>query len=161
MTTKMNQAARVELANAVRRRSQASRGKDKRRILEEFIAATGYHVKSAIRVLNSSRVSTVHRTRNRPSIYDEATRGALVVLWEASDRLCGKRLRALLPLLLPALERNGHLRLDETIRKQLQAMSAATMDRMPRDARNATKPTKRRRSESSPRRRIDLRTFAD
>lgn len=136
-------------------------GKDKRRILEEFIAATGYHVKSAIRVLNGSPVSAVHRIRNRPSIYDEATRGALVVLWEASDRLCGKRLHALLPLLLPALERNGHLRLDETIRKQLQAMSAATMDRMLREARNATRPTKRRRSEPSARRRIALRTFAD
>lgn len=26
----------------------------------------------------------------------------------ASDRVCGKRLRALLPILLPALERNGY-----------------------------------------------------
>jgi hypothetical protein len=36
-------------------------------------------------------------------------RAALIVLWEASDRVCGKRLRALLPILLPALERNGVL----------------------------------------------------
>ncbi len=42
---------------------------------------------------------------------DEAARGALIVLWEASDRVCGKRLKALLPTLLPALERNGHLKL--------------------------------------------------
>jgi len=53
--------------------------------------------------------------RQRPSLYDEAVGGALIVLWEASDRVCGKRLKALLPILLPALERNGHLKLDEQI----------------------------------------------
>jgi hypothetical protein len=50
------------------------------------------------------------------------------VLWEASDRVCGKRLRALVPILLPALERNGHLRLDEAIRSKVLAMSAATIN---------------------------------
>ena len=35
----------------------------------------------------------------------------LVPLWEASDRFCGKRLQALLPLLLESLERHGHLAL--------------------------------------------------
>jgi hypothetical protein len=29
-------------------------------------------------------------------VYDEAVREALGVLWEASDRICGKRLKALL-----------------------------------------------------------------
>ncbi|MER8460168.1 hypothetical protein NKH24_29585 [Mesorhizobium sp. M1300] len=53
MTTKMTHAMRMELANAVRDRYAAATTKDKRRILEEFIAATGYHEKSAIRVLNS------------------------------------------------------------------------------------------------------------
>jgi hypothetical protein len=41
---------------------------------------------------------------------------ALVPLWEASDRLCGKRLQALLPLLLETLERHGHLVLDLEVR---------------------------------------------
>ncbi|MER8899990.1 hypothetical protein [Mesorhizobium sp. M0676] len=53
MTTKMTHAVRMELATAVRDRYAAATTKDKRRILEEFIAATGYHEKSAIRVLNS------------------------------------------------------------------------------------------------------------
>jgi hypothetical protein len=49
----MTHAARVELANAIRDRYVAAAVKDKRRILEEFIAATGYHEKSAIRALNA------------------------------------------------------------------------------------------------------------
>ena len=44
--------------------------------------------------------------------------------------MCGKRLKALLPILLPALERNGHLKLDEQIRSKILAMSAATVDRL-------------------------------
>ena len=94
------------------------------------MAATGYHEKSAIRVLNSVPGATGRQTRQRASLYDEAVRAALIVLWEASDRVCGKRLRALLPILLPALERNGHLRLEEEIRAKVLAMSASTIDRL-------------------------------
>ncbi|MER9902735.1 hypothetical protein [Mesorhizobium sp. M0130] len=43
MKTKMTHAMRMELANAVRDRYAAAANKNKRRILEEFIAATGYH----------------------------------------------------------------------------------------------------------------------
>ena len=53
MKTKMTHAMRMELANAIRGRYAAAASKDKRRILEEFIAATGYHDKSAIRILNN------------------------------------------------------------------------------------------------------------
>ena len=43
----------------------------------------------------------------------------MIVLWEAADRVCGKRLKALFPILVPALERNGHLVLDTVIRPKL------------------------------------------
>ena len=99
MTTKMTHAMRVELANAIRDRYVAAANKDKRRILEEFVAATGYHEKSAIRVLNTPSQPTRRQSLQRPAIYDEAARAALIVLWEASDRVCGKRLKALLPIL--------------------------------------------------------------
>lgn len=102
MDTKMTHAARAELANAIRRRYRSATGKQKRKILDEFVATTGYHEKSAIRARNSHPATKGSSRRNRPSICDEAARAALTVLWEASDRVCGKRLRALLPILLPA-----------------------------------------------------------
>jgi hypothetical protein len=52
------------------------------------------------------------------------------VLWEASERLCSKRLRPLIPVLLPALERHGRLGLDDTLRSKLLTVSPATMDRL-------------------------------
>ena len=55
---------------------------------------------------------------------------ALVPLWEASDRLFGKRLQALLPLLLETLERHGHLALDLEVREKLLTISSAMTDRL-------------------------------
>src|SRR6516225_3871036 len=160
MDERLTSAARAELADAIRPRYAAATTKEKRQILEGFIAATGYHKKSAIRVLNSLPTPRA-RTRRRPPLYDEAVRGALIVLWEASDRVCSKRLKALLPILIPALERNGHLELDEQIRSKILSMSAATVDRLLREPRTAGQQRRRKRSEPEPRRRIKMRTFAD
>ena len=135
METEITKEAREELARATRRRYQATANREeKSRMLAEFIATTGYHPKSALRVLNQSDArDEVHR-RKRPRLYDEAAREALIVLWEASDRVCGKRLEPLLRTLLPAIERHGHLQLDPVIRGKLLAMSAATIDRLLRSA---------------------------
>jgi hypothetical protein len=77
MHTRMTHTARAELANAIRRRYRSASGKQKRKILDEFIATTGYHEKSAIRVLNAEPSIKHPQTRNRPSLYDEAARAAL------------------------------------------------------------------------------------
>jgi Integrase core domain len=161
MNKKMTHATRVELAMAIRGRYRSASGKLKRRILDEFIAATGYHEKYAISVLNSQPGARQPQTRVRTSLYDEAARAALIVLWEASDRVCGKRLKALLPILLPALERHGHLKLDAEIRAKVLSMSAATMDRLLRTPRSAMGHRKGRRVVPEPRRRIKMRTYAD
>lgn len=161
MKRKMTAAVRAELADAIRDRYLAASTREKGRILEEFIAATGYHEKSAIRVLNTPHAPKSRQSRQRSSLYDEAVRSALIVLWEASDRVCGKRLKALLPILVPALERNGHLNLDEQLRPKILSMSAATIDRLLRMPRSVTQTKKPPRTVPEPRRRIRVRTFAD
>jgi hypothetical protein len=62
--------------------------------------------------------------------YSETVRSALVVLWEAADRICGKRLKAILPGLISAMERHGHLMLDPDVRQLLLAANPATIDRL-------------------------------
>ena len=57
MGTKMTHTARTELTNVVRKRYCAATGAEKRKILDEFVAVTGYHQKSAIRVLNAEPVT--------------------------------------------------------------------------------------------------------
>jgi hypothetical protein len=77
-------------------------------------------------------------------------REALIVVWEASDRICGKRLRSLLPILVEAVERHGHLQLTPEVRARLLAMSAATIHRALRDNRRQAGTATRRRSAPSP-----------
>ena len=65
------------------------------------------------------------------------------------------------PILLAAMERNGHLKLDAEIRSKILSMSAATIDRLLRTPRSATRARKPPRVTPEPRRRIKMRTFAD
>src|SRR5207244_2885358 len=95
-------------------------------------------------------------------IYDDAVREALVVVWEASDRICGKRLKCLVPELLDAMERHGHLRLAAEVRARLLSMSAATIDRALREVREQAGGRQRRRAVCSAlRRSVPVRTFSD
>jgi len=156
-------STRRELVLAVGGRYRMAQPDERRRILDEFVAVTGYHRKHAIRVLNGPPAATAPSPpRGRLTLYGEAVRQALVVLWEASGRVCGKRLRALLPVLLPALERHGHLALDAHVRDQVLAVSPATIDRMLSGPR-ASAGGRRRRAKTTPalRRSIPVHTFAD
>ncbi|MGK0171958.1 MAG: hypothetical protein ACI9W2_003692, partial [Gammaproteobacteria bacterium] len=51
------------------------------------------------------------------------------MLWECANRICSKRLVPFLPALIEALERHGHLDLDEALRHLLLTLSAASVDR--------------------------------
>jgi len=157
----MSMTTRQELTEEVTRRYGTASRPDKRRILDEFIALTGYHRKHALRLLNhpeAARPSRQPRTR----LYDEAVHQALIIVWEAADRICGKRLKAILPILVEAMERHGHLQLGAELRARLLGISASTIDRLLMPQRTATSK-RRRRSQNSGllRSQIPVRTFAD
>lgn len=161
MKKKISPSTRDELVRAIAERYRAATHDEKLAILDEFVAVTGYHRKHAIRVLNSVAVAANAR-RPRLQVYDDAVRLALIPLWEASDRVCGKRLKPLLSVLVPSLERHGHLQLDDAVRAKLLNASAATIDRLLAAPKAAT-PGKRRRSGALPtiRRSVPVRTFGD
>ena len=154
---------RRELTEAVRERYGNATRSEKSRILDEFVSLTGLHRKHAVRVLNRAHAASAGASR-QPStgtrVYDDAVAQALGVLWEASDRICGKRLAALLPVLVPALERHGHLSLDPIVREKLLRVSAATIDRLLAPRRNGGR-RRRPTNPASVRKRIPVRTFAD
>ena len=54
MSKKITQQMRRELVEALRSRYSAGSREEKTRILEEFASISGYHRKSAIRILNGS-----------------------------------------------------------------------------------------------------------
>ena len=130
-------------------------------ILDEFAAVSGLHRKHAMRLLRAGQPGRRHGPRPTRRLYNDAVREALIVLWEASDRVCGKRLRSLLPILVEAMERHGHLQLAPEVRAGLLAMSAATIDRALHQAREPGGGRKRRRAPPSAaiRRSVPVRTF--
>ena len=156
-------AARDELVAAIAGRyAQGDRG-ERGRILDEFTAVTGFHRKHAMRLLRVGQVTRRCGPRPHRRVYDDAVREALIVVWEASDRICGKRLRSLMPILVAAMERHGHLQLVPEVRSSLLAMSATTIDRALRDIRRQAGTATRRRSAPSAaiRRSVPVRTFDD
>jgi len=163
MGRRITMATRDEVLQALSvRYVNASRG-EKGRILDEFTAVSGHHRKHAVRLLNRWRSRSEDAPRRGRRVYKQAVREALLAVWEAADRICGKRLRAVLPTFVDSLEHHGHLGLDDELRAQLLAMSASTMDRLLAPAREATAGKRRRRrsTDSSVKRRIPVRTFAD
>jgi hypothetical protein len=101
--------------------------------------------------------------RERKRHYGVTIKDALTALWESSDRVCGKRLVAMIPILLPALKQHGRLHLSEGEQAQLLAVSAATINRMLGDVKVAAAGGRRRRAGfySAIRREVPIRTFND
>jgi integrase-like protein len=151
-----------ELIEAVTARYHTGTRSEKKDILDEFTKVTGFHRKHAIRVLRKIRASPeIPKPPPSSRLYDEAAETALVILWEAADRMCGKRLKEAIPVLVEAMERHGHLKLDAEVRPRLLAMSAATMDRRLQHIREAGKQKRRRSRINTPlRNSIAVRTFA-
>ena len=156
-------ATRDELVVVLRERYARSGRAERGRILDEFSAVTGFHRKHAMRLLGGGQPNKQRGPRPRRRIYDDAVREALIVVWEASDRICGKRLRPLVPIMLEAMERHGHLQLAPEVRTGLLAMSAATMDRALCDIRGQARGRTRRHAAPSAavRRSVPVRTFSD
>jgi hypothetical protein len=151
----------MEYAAAVRGRYLRAGRAEKRGILDEFCKASGYHRKSAIRLLHRARV-TGKKRRGRPREYGSDFVVALKVAWEASLDLCSKRLTSIMKELVAALEHHGELKVSEAVRAQLERVSASTIDRLlapyrrrPRHGLSTT------RSAGSLRTMVPVRTFAD
>jgi hypothetical protein len=162
VTRQISMTTRKELVAALQLRYGSATLDERIRILDEFVALTGYHRKHAIRLLRE-KPGAAKETRERSRLYDEAVRQAITVLWEAADRVCGKRLKALIPKLVDAMERHGHLDLDPLVKTKLLEVSAATIDRMLANARLQIDGQRKRRTgvSSAIRRSIPVRTFAD
>ena len=123
----MTKPARAEYTEAVRRRYVAAEREMKSRILDEYCRTLHCHRQAAIRALG--RTPQPRRRSGRRVQYDRGLVPTLERLWHISDRLCGKLLAAALPTLVPALERHG-LRIAAEHRRQLLALSPATIDRL-------------------------------
>jgi hypothetical protein len=151
--------------------------KEKGRILDEVVQLTGYHrwyAVSQLRLQGSRGRGAAHARvmaagviqkapRVRARIYTELVKQKLRTIWAILDGICGKRLVAILPEIIAALEKHREIALDADTRKKLLSISAASIDRLLAPERQ--KIALRGRSGTKPgtllKHQIAVRTFAD
>lgn len=155
--------SRRELLAVLRPRYRRASKAEKGQILNEFVAATGYHRKYAIHLLRHGPPPVPRRPRRRRSTYGPAVVRLLTQLWELSSHLCAQRLQPFLPTLLEALERAGELTLAPRLKAAVLHISPATLERKLQPARRR----RRGRGRSTTRagrllkHQVPIRTFAD
>ena len=173
---RLTMKARQEVTKASAGQYRGASKKEKGKILDQFIATTGYSRWYARLVLRHEgrRLQTdkqtiivverkAHRKRKRARCYDEKVQTALVKLWRIMDYICGKRLQPMLPELLPVLERFNEFSCDRETRAKLLRVSAASIDRLLKPERR--KYELRGRAGTKPgtllKKQIPIRTFAE
>lgn len=158
----MSRGSVREYVEAVRGRYRGGDRKGKGRILDEFTEVTGYHRKAAIRLLRRTH-DPPGRRRGRPKRYGPEVVEALKVAWEASDHVCGKRLKPFLSELVGILSKHGEVDVSSEVANGLSHVSSATIDRLlkPYRSRRTRRPLTSTKAGSMLKGSIPIRTFAD
>ncbi|HEX7548926.1 MAG TPA: transposase family protein [Candidatus Methylomirabilis sp.] len=113
---------------AIYPRYQPASRAEKQRILDEFCRVTGYHRKSAVRLLNGPLPARrPPGPRRRPPTYGLRVIQVLAAIWRAAGYPWSVRLKALLPLWLPWAR--PRFRLSPAVEAQLLRLSPRQMDR--------------------------------
>jgi len=153
-----------------------ARKRDKSRILNQFVEMTGYHRKYAAWLLRNHgrRVEVApgravagdarqRRSQARRRTYGPELLKPLKKVWVTMDYICGKRLHAALPEVLPRLVACREVRIKKADREKLLAMSPATIDRMlaAERAKHTLKGVSRTKPGTLLKHQIPVRTFAE
>jgi hypothetical protein len=144
----MTKQTKRELLKAIRPRYLKASQTAKGRILDEFVAVTGYNRKYAIHLLHNGPPKRSTRKDGRRRRYGPDVIAGLVQVCAASGHLCGKWLQPFLPELVEVLERHGEISLTSDTKTDLLQMSAAAIDRRLKSAR--TRLPLRGRSTTKP-----------
>lgn len=125
--------AKIEYLNAVRPRYRKCKKRaEKARFLDEICATTGFERKYVIKLLSRGPEKSFRprKGRGRKARYsDPEVLKPLKAIWRSANLPCSKRLKALIPIWLPAYEAlNGSLR--DSSRAKLLEISPASIDRL-------------------------------
>ena len=163
----MSLSARREMLLGVRERYLSAKRPERTKILDGFVAATGYDRKYAVVLLRKKGTiqegKTVKpKTRLGAQIYDDQFRHVLIKIWNTANQVCSKRLVPFIPDLVVAMERHGHLRVSEELRRKLMTVSAATVDRILQPERSRQSlGLSQTKAGTLLKNKVQVRTFAD
>ena len=132
----MTLQSKRDLLKVVRPRYLKANRSGKKKILDEFVASTGYHRKYAIRLLKRGpRPPGLKKKSGRKKIYQGEVVIVLEQIWEICGRICSKRLKPFLPEMVQVLERCNEIQMTPETKQLLLQMSCSTIDRCLKPAR--------------------------
>ena len=170
---------RKALTRVVALRYRLAIRKGKGRILDEFVASTGYNRAYAAMLLrgyglrrtigspngavNLRTTKKRRKAAGRPPSYGPEVQRALERLWKYFGHLCGKRLGVVIRRSLPFVTRHQSLGITESVCAQLATLSAASADRLLGEARKKQflKGLPHTRPVSALATQIPVRTFSE
>jgi transposase InsO family protein len=126
----MGGSTRWEYFKTIHPRYRKADRQQRQLILDEFCSNCGYNRKYAIRLLNGpppGKHPPRSRSRRAATRYGSQLISVLVAIWEAAGYPWSRRLKALLPLWMPAIR--AHLGISGEIERQLLRISPRQMDR--------------------------------
>jgi transposase InsO family protein len=134
---------RQKLTRITARKYRQANKRGKTKILDTFTAQSGYGRKYAIHVLANEgklkpaptrvKLKATHRAgpkRAYPRVYDEAVREALIPIWEAFNRQCGKLLAPFLRANIDRIAAEPKFPVPARTLEKLRRISAASIDRL-------------------------------
>lgn len=125
----MSNNSKKEYLSEIQIRYQKANKSERKKILDEFCEVCKYNRKYAIRKLNKSPDDpTVKKKKpgSKPKYNDPAIKEFLITTWKASNQICSKRLKAVIPLWLPFYSRP----LSSEIMRLVLSISPASIDRL-------------------------------
>ena len=144
----LNMRHKKEITAEVQARYKKASKKQKRIILDEFTALTGYNRNYASRVLRlyygkhigsiGKGKAKIHyvigkdkrKRRDRKRFYTDDVTNILKKIWIILDMPCGKRLAPFIPEIILKLEAFGEIEMDSLTKQKLHNISASTIDRL-------------------------------
>ncbi len=178
LTMKEKKALTAELQDRYKKATK----KQKKKILDEFTATTGYNRNYASRILRLSAGKVIgymikggkkiryvigkkkKKKRTKPRIYNYDVFLALRKIWVVFDFICGKRLAPFIAEAVRKLKKHGEIEITPEVEDKLKAISASTIDRLLKAEKDKMRLGKGR-SGTKPgtllKKSIPIRTFAD
>jgi hypothetical protein len=148
----LNLKDRKKLTRVTAIKYRAVPKREKTKILDTFIAQTGYGRKYAIHILNNEGKTKfvgkkvkakISRGNNNkriyPRFYDKKVQDALIPVWEAFNYQCGKLFAPFLHANIGHIAKDPKFKFGDEVISKLKKISAATIDRLLRKNKAALK----------------------
>lgn len=126
----MSKMSKREYLIQLKNKYWKARKRIKTQLLDDFCDFTCYNRKYALYLLNNSIPAKWKRYEFRKKVYESPVIDALLILWQASNEICGERFHPFIPEILSKLEESGEINITTEVKEKLLTISLGTVKRI-------------------------------